>query len=51
MLAAVVQVAQHAFRNGIELKHMLLEDWHPPERNALIESLGKTAEAPRKRAA
>jgi uncharacterized protein YecE (DUF72 family) len=26
-------------RNGIQLKEMLLEDWHPPDREALVEEL------------
>ena len=24
-------------RNGIQLKEMLLEDWHPPDREVLVE--------------
>ena len=26
-------------RNGLKLKEMLLEDWHPPDREALIDTL------------
>jgi hypothetical protein len=25
--------------NGLQLKEMLLEDWHPPDREALVEEL------------
>ena len=25
--------------NGLKLKEMLLEDWHPPDRESLIEEL------------
>jgi uncharacterized protein YecE (DUF72 family) len=33
-------------RNGIQLKEMLLEDWHPPDREALIEEFeGRRAAA------
>jgi len=28
-----------SFRNGLKLKEMLLEDWHAPDREALIEEL------------
>ena len=34
--------------NGLQLKAMLLEDWHPPDRAALIEELeARRAEAKR----
>jgi uncharacterized protein YecE (DUF72 family) len=36
-------------RNGIQLKEMLLEDWHPPDREALIEELDERRAASRKR--
>jgi uncharacterized protein YecE (DUF72 family) len=38
--------------NGLKLKEMLLEDWHPPERQALIEELEErrsASKAPKKR--
>jgi uncharacterized protein YecE (DUF72 family) len=42
--------------NGLRLKEMLLEDWHPPDREELIEELeerrarARTARKPRRRA-
>ena len=36
-------------RNGIQLKEMLLEDWHPPAREALIEEFEERRAAARKR--
>ena len=36
-------------RNGIELKEMLLEDWHPPGREALIDEFEERRAAVRKR--
>jgi uncharacterized protein YecE (DUF72 family) len=36
--------------NGMQLKEMLLEDWHPPDRNALLQELeARRAQAPKKR--
>ena len=45
-----------SFRNGLKLKEMLLEDWHAPDREALIEELDErrskaTASRPHRRAA
>jgi uncharacterized protein YecE (DUF72 family) len=34
-------------RNGIQLKQMLLEDWHPPDRKALIEEFEERRAAAR----
>jgi uncharacterized protein YecE (DUF72 family) len=36
-------------RNGIQLKEMLLEDWQPPDRQALVEELEERRTAFRKR--
>jgi uncharacterized protein YecE (DUF72 family) len=36
-------------RNGVQLKEMLLEDWHPPDRDALIEEFEERRAAVRKR--
>jgi hypothetical protein len=32
-------LADYPAINGPQLKEMLLEDWHPPDRRALIEDL------------
>jgi len=36
-------------RNGLQLKEMLLEDWHPPDREPLIDELAarRAREKPR----
>jgi hypothetical protein len=33
--------------NGLNLKEMLLEDWHPPDHDALIEELEERRTAAR----
>jgi hypothetical protein len=37
--------------NGLELKEMLLEDWHAPDRQALLEELNdrRAAAKPKKK--
>ena len=37
--------------NGIALKRMLLEDWHPPDRDALVEELSERRATARPRSA
>ena len=32
--------------NGLKRKEMRLEDWHPPDRETLIEELGELATPP-----